>query len=90
MEGGRGFGGPGRFGGGPGGFAPGGLFASSFLSALDANHDGEVTKGEFLDGFDKWFRKWNTDHSGKLTEEQAREGIAADLAQPGRRPPGGF
>jgi spore coat protein CotH len=89
-----GFGGPGPRGGrggpgGPGGFAPGGFLARGFLTALDADKNGELSRNEFTAGFDKWFSDWDTDKAGALNEEKLREGINKDLA-PFRGGPPGF
>ncbi len=77
--GGFGFGGSGRGGrggpGGPGGFGPGNFLGRAFMTALDANNDGAITRDEFIQGFAKWFTTWNTDKSGLLTGEQLRAGI---------------
>jgi hypothetical protein len=85
--GGFGFGGPGGRGG-PGGFGPGMFLGNAFMTALDADKDGALTRQEFTQGFAKWFGAWNTDQSGVLTEEQLRAGINRDLV-PSRFPPGG-
>jgi hypothetical protein len=78
---------PGR--GGPGGFGPGIFLAQAFMTALDADKDGAVTRAEFTQGFLKWFNSWNTDHSGALTEVQLRAGINQDLSPfRGGSPPG--
>ncbi len=73
----EGFGGPGGRGGfgGAGGFGPANILARAFLTALDINRDGEISRDEFRQGFTKWFNTWDTDRSGKLTEEQIRAGI---------------
>ena len=86
-----GFGGGGQGGrpGGPGGFAPGNFLGDSFLAALDANKDGQLTRLEFTQGFDKWFVTWNVDKSGVLTDEQLRAGINQALATSRGGPPGG-
>jgi hypothetical protein len=75
--------------GGPGG--PGGpgaglaqAFASVFMNAFDANHDGQLTHDEFVAGFDKWFTNWNFDKTGQLTEAQLKAGISQDLIPSGR------
>jgi len=87
-------GGPGPGGpGGPGGFGPGNFLADAFVSALDKDKDKAVTHAEFSQGFAAWFKKWNTDASGRLTEVQLRVGIDRDLipdfgGRPGG-PPGG-
>ena len=60
------------------------------MSALDADKNDELSKSEFVQGFDKWFTAWNTDKSGALTDEQLRAGINEDLSPfRGGGPPGG-
>ncbi len=72
-----GFGGRGRFGGagGPQGFEPGRLLSGAFVTELDADKNGSVSRDEFTQGFRKWFTAWKTDPSGALTEEELRAGI---------------
>ena len=86
-----GFGGRGGRGGpgGPGGFGPGMFLGNAFMTALDANKDGVLTRAEFTQGFAKWFDGWNIDRSGVLTEDQLRAGINQDLAPFRGGPPGG-
>jgi hypothetical protein len=87
-----GFGGPrGRGPGGPG-FGPGTFLAETFKEALDADKDDGVTREEFNAGFARWYRSWNDDKSGKLTEEQLRAGMNRDLVPKfsGRGAPGPF
>lgn len=76
-----GFGGGGRGGrgGGPGPFQPGNFLAPAFLTAMDADKDGQLSREEMSAGFAKWFEAWNTDKSGLLTEEQLRAGLNRDL-----------
>ncbi|MDB6029894.1 MAG: hypothetical protein JWM16_232 [Verrucomicrobiales bacterium] len=59
-------------------FGPGVMLGKSFLQALDANKDGQVTRQEFQACFDKWFQEWNT--NGTIDEEQLRGGISRELA----------
>lgn len=87
-----GFGGPrGRGPGGPG-FGPGTFLAETFKEALDADKDDGVTREEFNAGFARWYRSWNDDKSGKLTEEHLRAGMNRDLVPKfsGRGAPGPF
>jgi hypothetical protein len=84
--GGGGFGGGGRPGpGGPPGFGPAGMLAGAFLTALDADKNGQLTRDEFVAGFGKWFDAWNTDKSAVLTEDQLRAGLDKDVVP---QPPG--
>ncbi|MFI5381977.1 MAG: CotH kinase family protein [Tepidisphaerales bacterium] len=82
--------GPGRPGGpgGPSMFSPAGLVTPSFMTALDANKDGQITREEFLQGFARWFDTWNTDKTGQLTEDQLRAGLNQILPRPA--PPRNF
>lgn len=77
----------GGFPGGPGGrrgFGPGMFLGDAFMKALDADKDQKITQTEFLDGFAKWFTSWNSDQSGRLTEDQLRAGVDRDFGpQPG-------
>lgn len=75
----RGFG---RGPGGPGGFGPAMFLERGFMSALDADKNGELSRNEFQQGFSKWFAAWNLDKSGKLTSDQLRAGIERDLMPP--------
>lgn len=61
--------------GGPGDFGPGTFLGPLFMDALDTDKDGVVTRVEFEQGFDRWFRSWNKTQSGMLTAEQLRAGI---------------
>lgn len=84
---GGGRGGPGGRGGfgGPGG-GPGMMLSSAFVTAMDLDKDGKITRQEFQDTFAKWFEDWGG-KNGALSEEQIRTGINKDLPMP--RPPGG-
>jgi hypothetical protein len=80
-------GGGGRGGMGGGGGGPAMMVAMLFMNGLDANKDGQLTRDEVSQGFDKWFVAWNSDGSGMMSEEQLRMGIDKDLAP---SPGGGF
>jgi hypothetical protein len=70
--------------GGPGGMrGPGDMLAGVFMNALDANHDGQLTRDEVTQGFARWFAAWDAQKTGALTDEQLRAGIEQDL-MPGR------
>jgi uncharacterized protein with LGFP repeats len=42
---------------------------------LDEDQDGQVTREEFEQGFQRWFREWDTDETGVLNEQQLRAGL---------------
>jgi len=73
---------------GQGGFGPGIFLAGRVMDSFDTDKDGKISRAEFMAGFAKWFADWNTDGSGKLSEEQLRSGINHDLAPFGGGPPG--
>lgn len=95
---GPGFGGLGGVGGpggprgpdGPGGFGPGTFLGPAFLTALDPDKNGSLTREEFVRSFQRWFETWNTNQSGSLSEPQLRAGLDRELAPFRGRPPGGF
>ncbi len=78
--------GPGRPGG-RGGFGPGNFMAPGFLGKLDQNKNGELSRTEFVSGFQEWFKNWDKEKSGFLTEEQLRSGLNETFQPPGG--PGG-
>jgi hypothetical protein len=72
-------------------FEPGNFLGPAFMTALDADKDGRLTRDEFVGGFARWFEAWDVDRKGVLTDEQLRSGINKDLPlrpAPGA-PPGG-
>jgi spore coat protein H len=87
-------GGPGgrRGPGGPGGFSPAMMIAPAFLKG-DRNNDGKLSREEFRALGEEWFRAWDKQKQGKLTEDQLRAGIGASIqpegGPPGPRPAGG-
>lgn len=60
---------------------PVGIVAAGLSGALDADGDGQITAGEFSQGFAQLFAKWDRDGNGALDEAELREGIN------GLRPP---
>jgi hypothetical protein len=70
------------------------FLGNAFMTALDADKDGTISRDEFMGGFAKWFESWNTDNSGVLTDEQLRAGINKEFSPfrggpPGNPRPGG-
>lgn len=87
MRGGRG---PGRGGppGGGGDGGPGRFIAMGVFSALDGNKDSSLSKEEWVQGFQRWFERWDVSKSGKLKEEQIAQGLNQEIAPFGGPPPG--
>jgi hypothetical protein len=83
------FGGPGRRGGPPGGgprpedFGPGLFIAPVFVREGDLNRDEKLSRDEFAGLGRKWFAAWDSEKSGKLTEEQLQKGLDAIFGSPG-------
>ncbi len=75
-------------GGGGRGFNPTMFIAPAFMGALDQDNNGELSRTEFIEGFDRWFEAWNTNRSGRLTLDQLRAGLNQSLS-PGPGGPGG-
>jgi hypothetical protein len=71
--------GGGRGRGGPQAPAPGNFLGPAFMTALDADKDGRLTREELVGGFKKWFEAWDVDKKGVLTDEQLRAGINKEL-----------
>ena len=96
-KGGAGFGGPGGPGGrggmrmgGPGDL-PAMVATPSFMKG-DKDADGKLSREEFLGLGEGWFKSWDKQNEGKLSNAQLSAGIRADLAGggfPGMPGPGG-
>jgi len=83
---GGGSGGPGGGPGGPGGaggFGPGMFIAPAIMRQGDLNHDGRLSREEFVMLAGKWFAAWDTNKTGKLDIGKIRAGLNATLDQPG-------
>ncbi|HEX2972318.1 MAG TPA: CotH kinase family protein, partial [Tepidisphaeraceae bacterium] len=72
--------------GGPGG--PGMFWAPMIMNSFDGNKDGQLTRDELLQGFDRWFDAWNRDQAKSLTREQVLEGINRVVGPPQPGPVG--
>jgi spore coat protein H len=64
----------------PSGFGPGMFLAPVFMTELDQNKDGAVSRDECDNCFRRWFAAWNTDQSDALTEPQVRKGLNKALS----------
>jgi type 1 glutamine amidotransferase len=69
-------------GGGRGGVAP------VLFTALDADKDGSVTRGEMESAFDAWFTSWDAAMSGSLTHDRLVTGLAVLFPAPAPTPGG--
>ena len=50
------------------------------MRVLDADKNESISREEFKGGFEGWFKRWNNDPAGDLTEEQLNTGINTVLA----------
>ena len=75
--------------GGPGGRGPGNFMAPGFIAKLDKDKNGELSRTEFVSGFQEWFKGWDKEKSGFLTEEQLRAGLNEMFRPPPGSGPGG-
>ena len=69
---------------GPGG----GQTAQALFAALDADHDGTLTRPELESGFNSWFTAWDSTNSGTLTQSQIVAGLGKLLPAPPAVKPG--
>lgn len=79
----RGPGGP----GGRGGFDPSRFMAGGWMQALDADRNGKLTKLEFVGGFQRLAKEWDTTGAGELGVDALRDGMNKALG--GDAPGGG-
>jgi spore coat protein H len=71
------------------GFAGPGIFmAGGFLAMLDADKNGALSRDEFMQGFNRWFKSWDKENTGSLTEEQVRAGLNETFRPPPGAGPG--
>jgi hypothetical protein len=72
---------------------PGAMLAPVFMNNADTDKDNRISRPEFQNLADKWFTRWDTDKSGKLSSDKLRDGLSAAFAPPapgpGARGPGG-
>lgn len=59
--------------------------ARPYLSALDANQDGRVTRKEFLARREQRFAELDTNHDGVISRDEAKAAKARKLARQGER-----
>jgi len=56
-----------------------GFIGAGIFTASDGNKDGAVTRAEFQNTFAKWFDQFDSEKSGKLTEETLYAGLSSAL-----------
>jgi hypothetical protein len=57
------------------GFSPATLMAPSFIKDGNADHDGRLSKAEFLRLGEKWFTLWDKEQRGALSSNQIKSGL---------------
>ncbi|HZQ54713.1 MAG TPA: ThuA domain-containing protein [Bryobacteraceae bacterium] len=62
--------------------------AARLFDALDADHDGSLTRSEVESGFNSWFTSWNTAKNGALTQDEIADGLSTLLPAPPPARPG--
>lgn len=62
--------------------------AEALFTALDANHDGTLTRSELAAGFNSWFSNWDTAKNGRLTRDELATGLSKLLPKPPAAKPG--
>jgi hypothetical protein len=88
-------GGFGRLGGprgGGGGFGPGMFIAPAFMGMGDRDKDGKLSKAEFEEMGETWFKAWDKEGRGAVNGEELRTGINGTFTPPAGGPgagPGG-
>lgn len=53
--------------------------AGIFLVSMDRNGDGELSRDEFYEGFDNWYKSWQFD-SEKLSEKDLKRGLNGEIS----------
>lgn len=76
--------------GGPGGFGPGTFLGPVVMRMFDEDQDSKITRVEFADRCRKWFKEWDAEDTGGLTEDQLRAGMNRALTPAPGTMPGGF
>ncbi|HOK78419.1 MAG TPA: CotH kinase family protein [Verrucomicrobiota bacterium] len=64
-------------------FGPARFVAPGLFAALDANKDDALSRSELTEVFAKWFDEWDTAKTGKLNEDNLRNGLSSVMPQPG-------
>ena len=78
-----------RGGRGRGGFDPSRFVAPGLFTALDVDHDGNLSKAELESTFAKWFAEWAGGTSSTLDDQKLSAGLNAVLPRPNFGGPGG-
>src|SRR5579884_288994 len=62
--------------------------SQALFQALDANHDGTLTRSEMESGFQSWFTEWGGSDARGLTEDQIAAGLSRLFPKPPPAKPG--
>jgi spore coat protein H len=74
---------------GMGAFKPGDMFAMSLLDGIDADKDGQLSRGEWLSVVERAFEVSKKDDQGRLNEKALADGINGMMPKPpGEQPKG--
>ncbi len=63
-------------------FGPAGMFLAPTFLKGDQDHDGKLSKDEFVRMGEQWFKDWDKGNRGQLDLDQVRAGVNATFAPP--------
>jgi hypothetical protein len=50
------------------------------MRGLDTDRDRKLSRDEFVEGFARWFVRWDSRNQGVLAADQIRDGLNKDLS----------
>lgn len=56
--------------------------APQLFTAVDADKDGAATREEMKSAFDRWFREWDAQKAGSLSQQELAAGLGAAIPAP--------
>lgn len=60
---------------------PAEVIGGQFFAEMDQNHDGKVTRDEFVGAFDRWFTQWMDPKTKQLTQSSIQAGLENSLPE---------